>query len=45
MTDTAVLRELGFTDGEIKVYFALFELGETTVGPISKKSRVTHAKV
>lgn len=45
MNKAAILRELGFTDGEIKVYFALFELGETTVGPISKKSRVTHAKV
>ena len=45
MKDTKILQELGLTDGEIKVYFALFELGETTVGPISKKSRVTHAKV
>ncbi|MFH1212450.1 MAG: helix-turn-helix domain-containing protein [Candidatus Woesearchaeota archaeon] len=45
MTNTEILRELGFTEGEIKVYFALFELGETTVGPISEKSRVTHAKV
>jgi sugar-specific transcriptional regulator TrmB len=45
MVKRAVLKELGFTDGEIKVYYALFELGETTVGPISKKSGVTHAKV
>jgi len=45
MKEKTVLKELGFTDGEIKVYFALFELGETTVGPISKKSGVTHAKV
>jgi sugar-specific transcriptional regulator TrmB len=45
MASKQVLKELGFTDGEIKVYYALFELGETTVGPISKKSRVTHAKV
>lgn len=40
-----ILKELGFTDGEVKVYFALFELGETSVGPISKKANVTHAKV
>ncbi len=40
-----IFQELGFTEGEIKVYFALFDLGETTVGPISKKSQVTHAKV
>jgi len=45
MKETKVLKELGFTDGEIKVYFALFELGETTVGPIANKSGVTHAKV
>jgi sugar-specific transcriptional regulator TrmB len=45
MVDKTVLKEIGFTDGEIKVYYALFELGETTVGPISKKSGVTHAKV
>ncbi len=40
-----IFKELGFTEGEIKVYFALFELGETTVGPISKKSGISHAKV
>jgi sugar-specific transcriptional regulator TrmB len=45
MQEKTILKELGFTDGEIKVYFALFELGETTVGPISKKAEVTHAKV
>jgi sugar-specific transcriptional regulator TrmB len=45
MSNITILKELGFTDGEIRVYFALFELGETTVGPISKRSRVTHAKV
>ncbi len=41
----SVLRELGFTDGEIKVYYALFDLGESRVGPISKSSGVTHGKV
>tara|TARA_Y100000034_G_scaffold135827_1_gene209347 strand:- start:1146 stop:1913 length:768 start_codon:yes stop_codon:yes gene_type:complete len=45
MKDKEILKEAGFTDGEIKVYFGLFELGETTVGPISKVSGVTHAKV
>ena len=45
MDNTAILREIGFTEGEIKVYYALFELGESTVGPISIKSGVTHAKV
>ncbi|MFC1691843.1 TrmB family transcriptional regulator, partial [Nanoarchaeota archaeon] len=45
MQQKAILKDLGFTEGEIKVYYALFDLGETTVGPISKKSGVTHAKV
>jgi HTH-type transcriptional regulator, sugar sensing transcriptional regulator len=40
-----LLEEIGFSKGEVKVYFALLELGETTIGPISKKSRVTPAKV
>jgi len=39
------LEQLGFTPGEIKVYLALFDIGESTVGPISKQSGVTHAKV
>src|SRR3989338_8927652 len=42
--DTKVLEEIGFTKGEIKVYFALLELGEGSIGPISKKSGVTPAK-
>ena len=45
MNRKSILRDLGFSEGEIKVYFALFDLGESTVGPISKKSGVTHAKV
>tara|TARA_Y100000310_G_C20691835_1_gene822801 strand:+ start:2731 stop:3489 length:759 start_codon:yes stop_codon:yes gene_type:complete len=45
MQQISVLREIGLTEGEINVYYALFELGETTVGPISNISGVTHAKV
>jgi len=45
MNNKQILRELGFTEGEIKVYFALFGLGQSTVGPISRKSGITHAKV
>jgi sugar-specific transcriptional regulator TrmB len=41
----AILKEIGLTEGETKVYYSLFELGETSVGPISNKSGVTHAKV
>ncbi|MBT3298158.1 hypothetical protein HN385_04490 [archaeon] len=39
------LKELGFSEGEIKVYLSLFKLGESSVGPISKESKVSHAKV
>ena len=42
--DTRILEEIGFTKGEIKVYFALLELGEATIGPISKASGITPAK-
>ncbi len=43
--DTKILEEIGFTHGEIKVYMALIQLGESTIGPISKKASVTPAKV
>ena len=42
--NTQILEEIGLGKGEIKVYFALLELGESTIGPISKKARVTPAK-
>lgn len=45
MKNIELLSKLGLTRGEIKVYLGLFELGESTVGPISKESGVTHAKV
>jgi sugar-specific transcriptional regulator TrmB len=45
MTNAEILREIGLTQGEISVYYALFEVGESSVGPISKLSRITHAKV
>lgn len=44
MINTKILEEIGFTKGEIKVYFALLDLGEASIGPISKKSGVTAAK-
>ena len=43
--DTSILQEIGFSPGEIKVYFALLELGQTTIGPLAKQSKVTPAKV
>jgi sugar-specific transcriptional regulator TrmB len=42
--ETKILEEVGFTKGEIKVYFALLEFGESTIGPLSRKAEVTPAK-
>ncbi|MBN2042922.1 MAG: hypothetical protein JW754_03895 [Candidatus Aenigmarchaeota archaeon] len=39
------LRRIGLTDGEIRVYSALFDLGETTTGRIVKNSGVSSSKV
>lgn len=41
----AVLARLGLTAGEIKVYFALNRLGESTVGAIGRKSGVSKSKI
>lgn len=41
--DTSSLREAGLTEGEIKVYLALLELGESTAGPIIDKSKVSRS--
>ncbi|MFC1801408.1 TrmB family transcriptional regulator [Nanoarchaeota archaeon] len=43
--DTEIFRELGFTERELKVYLALLELGSTTVGPITTKTKLQAAKV
>lgn len=44
LMDTKILEDIGFSQGEIKVYFALLGLGEATIGPISKKAKVTASK-
>ncbi len=38
--DFTTLKESGLTDGEIKVYLALLELGSSTSGPIIEKSSI-----
>jgi sugar-specific transcriptional regulator TrmB len=43
--NTQILEEIGLSKGEVKVYFSLLEMGESTIGPISKKAQVTAAKV
>ena len=41
----AAMKQAGFTDGEIRVYTALLEIGESSTGPIIKKSEITGSKV
>ena len=41
--DTSTLREAGLTEGEIKVYLALLELGSSTTGPIVDKSGISRS--
>ncbi len=43
--DTSVLEDLGLTNAQIKVYIALLELGETTSGPVLKKTRLQNSVV
>ena len=43
--EISILKEIGFSDREIKVYLALLELGETTVGPIASRTRIQHSKI
>ncbi|MBI1971018.1 hypothetical protein HYS47_04680 [Candidatus Woesearchaeota archaeon] len=43
--DIEPLRQLGLTDGEIKVYLALMRLGETTSGPLVEESGVSVSKI
>ncbi|PIN73699.1 hypothetical protein COV20_05760 [Candidatus Woesearchaeota archaeon CG10_big_fil_rev_8_21_14_0_10_45_16] len=43
--DETLLEKLGLTKGEIKVYLALNRLGESTVGPIGKESKVSKSKM
>lgn len=42
--DPKTLERIGLTKGESKVYLALLKLGQTTTGPIVKKSGVTTSK-
>lgn len=43
--NTQVLEKIGFTKGEIKVYFSLIELGESSTGAIIIRSQVSRSKV
>ena len=39
------LKRVGLTDGEIKIYDALLELGETTRTKLAKKSGISPSKI
>lgn len=41
--EISALREAGLTEGEIKVYLALLELGSSTTGPIIDKSGIARS--
>lgn len=41
--DISSLREAGLTEGEIKVYLALLEIGSSTTGPIVEKSGIARS--
>lgn len=43
--DTSIIKEAGLTENEAKVYLALIELGTSTVGKISEKSRIHRTNV
>jgi len=43
--DTAIFKELGFTERETKVYTTLLEYGTSTVGPLSEHCGLPRAKV
>ena len=45
MEEERLLEGLGLTKGEIKVYFALLEIGSSTTGEIIKKAKVSRSKV
>ena len=41
--DLSILKEIGLTEGEIKVYLALLELGSPTTGPIIESSGIARS--
>jgi len=43
--NTELLKEIGLTDGETKVYIALFKIGSSSTGNIVKESKVHSSKV
>ena len=40
-----ILEDIGFTKGEIKVYLALLELGETSAGPVKRRTGLQNSVI
>src|SRR3989338_6588681 len=43
--ETAILEDIGLTQGEIKVYLTLLKLGSSSAGPIVEKSSLQNSVV
>lgn len=43
--DIEILEDIGLTRGEIKVYLAMLELGESSAGPIKKRTKLQNSVV
>lgn len=43
--DTKILEQLGFSKNEIKVYFALLELDQSSATPVVRKSKIPNSKI
>ncbi|MFC1753776.1 TrmB family transcriptional regulator, partial [Thermoproteota archaeon] len=43
--DTSILKDIGLTNAQIMVYLALLELGESTSGPVIRKSKLQNSVV
>src|SRR3989338_10011137 len=43
--DVKLLEQIGLTESEIKVYFALMKLGSASTGPIIDKAKINHSKI
>jgi len=43
--EAGYLKEIGFSEGEEKVYLALLKLGQQTTGPLAKESGVSRSKL
>jgi len=43
--NTEILEQIGFSKNEIKVYFALLELDQSSATPIIRKANIPHSKI